>query len=462
MGLSELRVNKVYEGDCLEVMRQLPDNCIDTILTDPPYGLEFMGKNWDHGIPGAAYWRECLRVAKPGATLLAFGGTRTYHRLVCAIEDAGWQIRDCITYFHDASHHQELAFMASLNEEQLAAYLELHYPNMQLAWVYGSGFPKSGDISKMLDKQEGAEREVVRKHPFPCGVGYNGTQSIGGRWQDVPTITSPASPIAQKWDGWKSHGLKPAYEPIVLARKPMGQSYADNARQWGVSGLNVDGSRIETDGSEELRRNAKGGENGLNGTSTFKIRERKVDDKPFYTGRYPANLIHDNSPEVEAVFAKAGVSVSKKGHRDPNGSMGYHGGASGTNYRLDGHNDTGTPSRFFAKCPADRFYYHPKAPPSERSTPGNNHPTQKPLSLIRELAKLTKTPDGGVVLDPFAGSGTTALACIAEGRDYILIEKKAEYCEIIKRRIAEYNGEAIEEKKIELSNNETVKQMPLW
>jgi DNA modification methylase len=473
-----MHVNEVYEGDCLDVMRQFPDNCIDTILTDPPYGLEFMGKGWDHGLPGEIYWREALRVAKPGATLMAFGGTRTHHRLTCAIEDAGWEIRDCIM------------------------------------WIYGSGFPKSLDIGKAIDRSaivdcrycngsgkgrpsymvfcpehgeitgdnhlcpvcdgEAEEIELEREPCKYCGgsgkvkgaerevVGFGDVQRASqsqpygqGAIQDVSidtrTITAPATPLAQQWDGWGT-ALKPAFEPIVCAMKPVEKNFAHNAAKWGVSGIWVDGGRV---GTEQTRTTIKdlsqahGNQFGKNGISYPKIGE-KINPP----GRWPANVIHDGSEEVEAEFAKAGVSASKEGD--------YNWEKSGTNgdvkllanYIKSGYHfgDTGTPSRFF---------YTAKASPSERR-PYNNHPTVKPLSLLRYLAKLTKTPTGGIVLDPFAGSGTTALACIPEGRDFILIEKEPEYAEICRRRIAEYTGQEIAVKEIEITENERTKQLSLW
>lgn len=178
-----MRVNEVYEGDCIDVMRGMPDNFVDSIITDPPYDLTgksgnggFMGKSWDAS--GIAFdsevWREALRVIKPGGTLMAFGGTRTYHRLACAIEDAGWQIRDCINYLHDGTQ-QEAAFMASLDEEQLEAYLELHYPNLQMSWVYGSGIGLGYDVSKGLDRKEYDKREKRVKEEL-AKLGYTNIQ----------------------------------------------------------------------------------------------------------------------------------------------------------------------------------------------------------------------------------------------------------------------------------------------
>jgi site-specific DNA-methyltransferase (adenine-specific) len=529
-----LRVNEVYEGDCLDVMREFPDNCIDSIITDPPYGLFFMGKNWDYGLPGEAYWREALRVAKPGATLLAFGGSRTYHRLVCAIEDAGWEIRDCIM------------------------------------WVYGSGFPKSHDVSKGIDKAAGAEREVVgRKHHIRDGdVSHqawvkNGNSSGTDYCTKPKTLgigmeTAPATPLAAKFNGYGT-ALKPAHEPIVLAMKPIDQSFAANAEKWGVSGIWVDGGRIETgddlnggtysgntpkkvgdvygefaklkpddfahpkgrfpanvihDGSEEVMAEfdkagvrVSGGRSGRPGNSPFlaKVSQENTGyiidksqgsaaryfaqcppDPPQPNpcldctdciieteapkGRWPANVIHDGSEEVMAEFDKAGVSVSNDRLRNnANNGKGYTCYGNFNDVVTRGHSDSGTPARYFTQCPPDptahpeaaRFKYCPKASKRERGN-GNTHPTVKPLSLLRYLAKLTRPPDGGIVLDPFAGSGTTALACISEAREFILIEKEPEYAELCRRRIAEYSGAEVAPVEHKVTESETVKQMSLW
>ncbi|MHC4195969.1 MAG: DNA methyltransferase, partial [Planctomycetota bacterium] len=381
-------------------MRQFPDNCIDSIITDPPYGLSFMGKGWDYGLPGVIYWREALRVAKPGSTLMAFGGSRTYHRLVCAIEDAGWEIRDCIM------------------------------------WIYGSGFPKSLDIGKAIDKANGAEREIIGKRVYANGHIQNSSDDklappIGTftRTQDNRKITAPSTPLAKQFDGWGT-ALKPSFEPIVVAQKPLDGTYAENAEKWGVAGIWVDGARIET--NNDLTRkglNPLKSIHNSNYDQGYRPNNYYEDDQEIHTwgstkGRWPANVIHDGSDEVEAEFAKAGVSVSSGGGGPSRFPSQNRSNQNTVDYDEHiGFQDTGTPSRYFATCPPDptqhpdaaRFHYCPKAPTSERSTPGNNHPTQKPLSLIRYLAKLTRTPTGGIVLDPFAGSGTTALACIPEG-----------------------------------------------
>ncbi|HHW90957.1 MAG TPA: site-specific DNA-methyltransferase, partial [Clostridiales bacterium] len=199
--------------DCLEGMKLLDDNSVDSIVTDPPYELGFMGKKWDS--TGVAYnvelWKECLRVLKPGGHLLAFGGTRTYHRMTCAIEDAGFEIRDCIQ------------------------------------WLYGSGFPKSHDISKAIDKKLGAERKVIARKKKLQSYGYEGNNVYGGDVDrgGIQEITAPATPEAQEWEGWGTH-LKPANEPIVLARKPISEkTIADNVLKWGTGGINIDDCRIE-------------------------------------------------------------------------------------------------------------------------------------------------------------------------------------------------------------------------
>jgi hypothetical protein len=206
----------LYNGDCLEVMKDLDDNSVDTIITDPPYGLEFMGKDWDKGVPGVPFWKEMLRITKPGAMLLAMGGTRTYHRLVCAIEDAGWEIYDTI------------------------------------AWLYGSGFPKSHNISKAIDRKAGVEREVVGENPWGANRKPNSqsgnskkSQLSGGDLGPHPGITAPATPEAQQWDGWGT-ALKPAMELICVAQKPREGTYVENALKWGVAGMWIDGARVGT------------------------------------------------------------------------------------------------------------------------------------------------------------------------------------------------------------------------
>ncbi|HUU96831.1 MAG TPA: site-specific DNA-methyltransferase, partial [Phycisphaerae bacterium] len=201
----------VVLGDCLERIAEMPADSVDAIVTDPPYGLSFMGKGWDHGVPGEPFWAEALRVAKPGAPLLAFGGTRTHHRLMCAIEDAGWEIRDC------------------------------------LMWLYGSGFPKSLDVSKAIDAAAGAEREVVgRSARHVSGKADQRTEGLRGTSTFQESVgmgqflTAPATDLARRWHGYGT-ALKPAWEPIILARKPLAGTVAANVQQYGTGGLNIDG-----------------------------------------------------------------------------------------------------------------------------------------------------------------------------------------------------------------------------
>jgi len=327
----------IHHGDCLEVMPTLPADSIDAIVTDPPYGLSFMGRDWDHGVPGEHFWAEALRVAKPGAHLLAFGGTRTFHRLACAIEDSGWEIRDT------------------------------------LGWIYGSGFPKSLNI----------------------GNGY-GT------------------------------ALKPAYEPIILARKPLSSTVAANVQQWGTGALNIDASRIPTD--EDFGR---GGERErTRGYVGIKSDETIPALPASPLGRWPANIIHDGSEEVLSVFPQTSSN-------------------SGTPFRRNATNEGRTAYGDYSR-PADedgyygdsgsaaRFFYCAKAAKSERGE-GNTHPTVKPLKLMRYLVRLI-TPPGGTVLDPFAGSGTTLLAAEQEGFDSIGIEMEAEHITIIEGRLVVVEG----------------------
>jgi hypothetical protein len=208
------------EGDCRKAMCEMQPESVDAIVTDPPYGLSFMGKGWDHGVPGVEFWTEAMRVAKPGAHLLAFGGTRTYHRLACAIEDAGWEIRDCVM------------------------------------WVYGSGFPKSHDVSKAIDKAAGAEREVVGQYASfrpneHADTKYNGNLHTSGN------ITAPATNAARQWSGWGT-ALKPAWEPIIVARKPLVGTVAANVMQHGVGGINVDGCQ-GGDGRRHRKRQSSEG-----------------------------------------------------------------------------------------------------------------------------------------------------------------------------------------------------------
>ena len=412
----------LHHGDCLDVLRTLPDASVDSVVTDPPYGLEFMGKSWDGADgfrrslnandagrddpfgrtsrtspeyrAGALFQRwceawatECLRVLKPGGHLLAFGGTRTWHRLACAVEDAGFEVRDSI------------------------------------AWMYGSGFPKSMDVSKAIDKAAGATREKVRKtgaasaysanagndRPWMQEARENGFIEVDG---DIP-----ATDAAREWEGWGT-ALKPAFEPVVVARKPLAGTVAANVLAHGTGALNIDGCRVEGPKPDTTRGASVNASSGpaLGGQG------RILDDGK---GRWPANVVLDES-QAEALDEQSGESVSKAG-----GSSGTHFSAGDPGVPTPdrprgGHTDTGGASRFF---------YVAKADASERPrVNGTAHPTVKPLDLMRWLVRLV-TPPGGTVLEPFAGSGTTVEACIVEGFQCIAIEREADYLPLIRQRI---------------------------
>lgn len=404
-------------GDCMESLRKMPDNSVDSIVTDPPYGLAFMGKKWDYDVPSVEIWAECLRVLKPGGHLLAFAGTRTQHRMAVRIEDAGFEIRDMI------------------------------------AWVYGSGFPKSLDVSKALDKAAGAEREVVgiRESYRPKA---NATRDPEG-FQDRSdgAVTLPATDAAHQWQGWGT-ALKPALEPITMARKPLVGTVAANVLAHGTGALNIDGCRIP--GESTVRVNAA--EMGYHGGNLASEYQTGSD-----AGRWPANLIHDGSDEVVGLFpANAGASAPVKGSELSAPAKNVYEGGYG---RVPGafHADKGSAARFFycAKAskrdrdeglegfeakPANSAYGDglntaTKVRTEEQAESGvsrdlrrNIHPTVKPTDLMAYLCRLV-TPPSGVVLDPFMGSGSTGKAAMREGFRFIGCELSPEYMTIARARI---------------------------
>lgn len=408
---------RLLRGDCREVLRTLADNSVDAVVCDPPYELGFMGKKWDS--TGIAYdvtvWQECLRVLKPGGRLLAFGGTRTYHRLACAIEDAGFAIAD------------------------------------QLQWLYGSGFPKSLDISKAIDKAAGAEREVTRHHTQSATrpnehAGASAHITMPNNWD----ITAPATPEAQQWDGWGT-ALKPMHEPVCFAIKPLDGTYAANVLKWGCGGLNIDGCRIGTDG-RPLRE--KTGER-WQASNMESCGSKAVGDT--ILGRWPGNVLLD--PEAAAMLdEQSGELTSGARQGGEPYKLGRFEGQSGRRgLKVGGACEAsrGGASRFFYCAKVARWerdfgldgfevkqtvggggitacgdkYGSIKAPS------GNHHPTLKPVSLLRWLCRLV-TPPGGVILDPFMGSGSCGIAAKLEGFDYIGIELEPEYYAIAKARIA--------------------------
>ena len=386
---------QVITGDCLEVMRGMDAGSVDAVITDPPYGLSFMGKEWDHGVPGVHFWQEALRVAKPGAMMLAFGGTRTFHRLAVAIEDAGWELRDTIM------------------------------------WVYGSGFPKSANISKLLDKAAGAEREVIDTVPLnaPGGsIGATAYNNGNGRYYPLEprTITAPATDAARQWHGWGT-ALKPAWEPILVAMKPLDGTFAQNALRHGVAGLWVDGGRVPTGDNLNGGAYSNGSKNLANATSYATGTSAGEFVAP--AGRWPSNLVHDGSDEVLAGFPS---NAGGGGNKSRNGNT-AHTAVYGT------YNAPPPDVRKIDTGSAARFFYCAKSSRAERNAgleEPNGHPCVKPLALMRYLARLTKTPTGGVVLDPFAGSGSTGCAAVMEGRGFIGIEISEEYADIARARIA--------------------------
>ena len=379
-------------GDCADKMRDLAPNSVDAIVTDPPYGLAFMGANWDYGVPGEMFWREALRVAKPGTHLLAFGGTRTYHRLACAIEDAGWEVRDCIM------------------------------------WVYGSGFPKSMDVSKAIDKASGKEGEIIGYKNVDDIRGGGLMESRGKARIDVP-VRAPASSEAAAWQGFGT-SLKPAVEPIVVARKPLDGTVAHNVLTHGTGALNIDACRVPTEdmpkpciGKGFRSINDKNVEMG-NRPNTYSA--DKMDYMPSALGRFPANLVHDGSPEVLALFPDSkGQCGAVKGNEQSELTRGIYGKFSGDRQPCDPRGDSGS---------AARFFYCAKASRAERGD-FNDHCTVKPLALMRWLCTLV-TPPGGIVLDPFMGSGTTGVAALQSGFRFVGIERDPHYFDIASRRIA--------------------------
>jgi len=396
-------MNKItlHQGHSIVILGLYPDNHFDSAVCDSPYELGFMGKKWDSsGISySVAMWKEVFRVLKPGAHLLAFGGARTYHRLACAIEDAGFIIRD------------------------------------QIVWLYGSGFPKNLDVSKAIDKAAGAEREVVGKKSGRAG---DPKQDIrGGKFVhgpvdriDCSALTVPATALARQWDGWGT-ALKPAHEPIVVARKHLEGTVVKNVLKWGTGAINVAGCLIPIKpgdiGDRIDRPKSKGREsiNWCNDDRSFDLPRNYQEPD----GRWPANVIHDGSDEVMTEFAKTGELQS--------GAYPIKPGQNKNVYSFRGQVEPGI-RRPTNSGSAARFFYCAKASQEERNrglegTTRNNHPTVKPLALMAYLVRLV-TPPGGIVVDPFMGSGSTLIAAAKEGFDSVGIDLELENCEIAERR----------------------------
>ena len=495
-GESSVRSPDLYLGDCLFWLAMLPDNSVDAVVTDPPYGLSFMGKKWDYDVPSEAIWRECLRVLKPGGHLLAFAGTRTQHRMAVRIEDAGFEIRDMI------------------------------------AWVYGSGFPKSLDVSKAIDKMDASEEQERRRLRFTAWVRSTGVTSrqideaigtnTGGHYTtaasqpaimtrehleqcrhllgDVPewverevdirsvesrnmakrevlgcsengiaggtgkhagqdaaygfagefNITAPATEAARQWQGWGT-ALKPALEPITVARKPLVGTVAENVLAHGTGALNIDGCRVgDTVETWPASRSYQRAETGGRGQREY----QETGKAP--PGRWPANLIHDGSEEVVAGFPETGVSKGTaqfKTHTTYQWSKSHPDATAEPQYGAEiGYGDTGSAARFFYCAKASKRDrdegcegFEPQSNmrvngPRESEEAkhatkrSNHHPTVKPTDLMRYLCRLV-TPPGGTVLDPFMGSGSTGKAAALEGFHFIGMERDADYFTIAQARI---------------------------
>ena len=497
-GFDIIPINNIIQGDCRERLAKFEANTFDAIVTDPPYELAFMGKTWDAS--GIAYdpevWGQCLRVLKPGGHLLSFGGTRTYHRMVVSIEDAGFEIRDCIEWVNGSGFPKSLSidkaldkingrvyyreFKQYLNDARLKkGYSHLKVNELMQSALTGGGFSSSvmGDkqfnelptvemysrlkkilglddrFDELIERIE-AEREVIGKKSAGLGSGKTyAFQDLNNIADNEIDITAPSTDAAKQWAGWGT-ALKPAHEPICMARKPLNEkTIAENVLRWNTGGININDCRVgfanQADEKESKTKNQHG--NFGSGQRNNKIYGEDLQDRTNYnaTGRFPANLIWSHSPNCQPgictpdcpiwEFAKAGVTKSGAMKREVSAyegesTTGFLRGRSGPSNQ---RGDSGSVSRFFKSCqfteediPA--FMYYAKASHSERN--GSTHPTMKPLSLMRYLCRLV-TPPNGLILDPFAGSGTTCLAAKQEGFRFVGIELQEEYCQIARRRI---------------------------
>ena len=411
---------KIYNNDCLVKLKELKVNSIDTIITDPPYGISFMGKKWDYDVPSVEIWEECLRVTKPGGTLLCFAGTRTQHRMACNLEDAGWVIKDCIM------------------------------------WIYGTGFPKSHNIGKQIDKKQGNERTPYERPDFVARSNKTEQRNSQVPCGEKGKYTKGNS----EWEGFGT-ALKPAYEPILVCMKSNEGSYVDNALKWGVAGLNIDESRVGIDIIPTIKRRKAVNTKFMSGEIT-----------PEHLGRFPANIILD---EEAGKILDNQSGLSKSNIRKPTGKDVYgYGAIIGKDKTERGITDKGGASRFFYCAKAskvernlgcehleesdDSFLSYTRwckdcnktyngsndhsncsgkyiIKKSDKNILKNNHPTVKPIKLMEYLCNLTKTPSGGVVLDPFLGSGSTGIACINIGRKFIGIERDKNYFKIAQARL---------------------------
>ena len=383
----------VFHGSNLDVLPFMADNSVDSIVTDPPYELGFMGKKWDSS--GIAYsvelWRECLRVLKPGGHLLAFGGSRTWHRLAVAIEDAGFDVRDSI------------------------------------AWLYGSGFPKSHNVALGIDKKLGHENRG-RAIPVASKFQASDVEELNKLTSNPVEEYAARTPEAEKWVGWGT-ALKPAFEPVVVARKPLIGTVAENVLAWGVGGLNIDATRIGTNPGYKYSADKNGTTfHGQQGERIERTAEKAGKEFIESTqGRWPANVVFDEYT-AGLLDEQSGEGKSVKSNR----GVGYNdSGVFGT-----GDTDFDSERGYADSGGASRFFYVSKASKRDRNEGDvvNIHPTVKPTDLIRYLIKLVTPPDG-IVLDPFTGSGSTGKAALLDGFQFIGIELTEDYLPIIQGRL---------------------------
>jgi site-specific DNA-methyltransferase (adenine-specific) len=424
-------INQIIQGDCLEVLKSIPDNYFDSLVCDPPCGISFMGKNWDSHKGGMLQWinwmsevmTEAMRTMKPGACGLVWSIPRTSHWTGMALELAGFRLIDVI-------HH-----------------------------CNGSGFPKGQDVGKILDKMAGEEREIVEtKRKTPS---FNEKWNYGNSLQTYnQQITAPATPEAKQYDGWKTPALKPAVEGWWLVQKPISESsIARNILKHGVGGLNIEACRIGTEESlsggsvTTTRKNPMSGDDRQGKSlGMFAEGSARKDDWTQPNGRYPANLIlscsadcdgDNHSPDcpVSVIGEQSGICTSGSGHKTTGDEKYFTGLRKRQNIPYV-TGDTGTAARYFKQLPFDpetvnSVYYQAKASTKDRTSNGvvkNTHPTVKSTALMEYFIKLI-TPPNGMVLDPFGGSGTTAVAAKNLGFNYTLIEKEQEYIDIINQRL---------------------------
>jgi len=465
-----IKLNKIYCENCLDTMARMDDNYVDAIVTDPPYGISFMNKKWDYDVPSVKIWQEVLRVLKPGGHLLSFGGTRTYHRMACAIEDAGFEIRDMVQWIYGSGFPKSLDISKAIDKtgkryeffNEVRTFLKealfkTNYTIKDINILMGYALNGSGmaghwfgnitqqtlptknqwfKLKELLDFTDcfdetfrncinPNERPIIGKHPNPAGSKGN-TFPLGQECN----LTKPATPEAEQWEGWGT-ALKPANEPICLARKPLSEkTIAENVLKWGTGGLNIDECRVEYQNDNDKNSAIPQGRITTK-VGAFAGRSQEGIDKELnreewkekQQGRFPANVIHNGSDEVVSRFPNSKSGLMKQGTK-VNSQSWFTGN---DDIKNDTYGDSGS---------AARFFYCAKASRSERGK-GNNHPTVKPVSLLRYLCRLI-TPPKRLVYDPFIGSGTTGIAAGLEGFDYIGSEIEQDYCEIAKKRISAY------------------------